>query len=219
QDIALGYGGDVSRFTEEKRIVIDKDIGPLIETEMTRCIHCTRCVRFGKEIAGIREMGETGRGEHMKIGTYIEKSIDSEVSGNIVDLCPVGALTAKPSRYKARAWELQQVDSIAPHDCLGSNISIHSRLGEVIRVVPNDNDAINESWISDRDRFSCQALNGEHRLTTPMVKEDGQWKETDWQTALNIAADGLGKVKETQGEDSLAAIASPNATTEELYLL
>ncbi len=219
QDIALGYGGDVSRFTEEKRIVIDKDIGPLIETEMTRCIHCTRCVRFGKEIAGIREMGETGRGEHMKIGTYIAKSIDSEVSGNIVDLCPVGALTAKPSRYKARAWELQQVDSIAPHDCLGSNISIHSRRGEVIRVVPNDNDAINESWISDRDRFSCQALNGKHRLTTPMVKEDGQWKETDWQTALNIAADGLGKVKETQGEDSLAAIASPNATTEELYLL
>ncbi len=219
QDIALGYGGDVSRFTEEKRIVIDKDIGPLIATEMTRCIHCTRCVRFGKEIAGIREMGETGRGEYMKIGTYIEKSIDSEVSANIIDLCPVGALTAKPSRFKARAWEMQQTKGIAAHDCLGSNIAIHTRGREVIRVVPDDNDAINESWISDRDRFSCQALNGNNRLTVPMLKEDGKWKEIDWQTALNIAVDGLKKVKETQGEDSLAAIASPNATTEELYLL
>jgi len=219
QDIALGYGGDVSRYTDEKRIVLDKDIGPLIATEMTRCIHCTRCVRFGKEIAGIREMGETGRGEHMKIGPYIEKTIDSEVSANIIDLCPVGALTAKPSRYTARAWEMKQNDSIAAHDCLGSNIAIHTRRGEVIRVVPNENDSINESWISDRDRFSYQALNGDNRLTVPMVKEDGKWKETDWQTALNIAVDGLRKVKETQGVDNIAAIASPNATTEELFLL
>jgi len=219
QDVAIGYGGDVSRFTEGKRIVEDRDIGPLIATDMTRCIHCTRCVRFGKEIAGIREMGETGRGEHMKIGTYIATTIDSEVSANIVDLCPVGALTAKPSRYKARAWELQQSDSISAHDCLGSNISIHTRRGQVIRVVPNDNDSINESWISDRDRFSCEALGSANRLTQPMVKEDGQWKETDWQTALNIAADGLRKVKETQGIDTIGAIASPSSTTEELFLL
>jgi len=219
QDVAIGYGGDVSRFTEGKRIVEDKDIGPLIATDMTRCIHCTRCVRFGKEIAGIREMGETGRGEHMEIGTYISKTVDSEISANIIDLCPVGALTAKPSRYKARAWELQQADSIAAHDCLGSNISIHSRRGEVIRVVPNDNDAINESWISDRDRFSCQALGSEQRLTQPMLKEDGVWKETDWHTALNVAVDGLNKIKEIHGADSLATIASPSSTTEELFLL
>ena len=219
QDLAIGYGGDVSRFTEGKRIVEDKNIGPLIATDMTRCIHCTRCVRFGKEIAGIREMGETGRGEHMKIGTYIATTVDSEVSANIVDLCPVGALTAKPSQYKARAWELQQSDSIAAHDCLGSNISIHRRRGEVIRVVPNDNDSINESWISDRDRFSCEALASEQRLTQPMIKEDGEWKETDWQTALNVAVDGLRKVKETQGIESIGAIASPNSTTEELFLL
>ncbi len=219
QDIAIGYGGDVSRFTESKRIVEDKDIGPLITTDMTRCIHCTRCVRFGKEIAGIREMGETGRGEHMSIGTYISKSIDSEVSANIIDLCPVGALTAKPSKFKARAWEMQQTESIAAHDCLGSNISIHSRRGEVIRVVPNENDDINEMWISDRDRFSYQALNGEHRLTEPMVKEDGEWKTVDWQTALNVAVDGLKKVKQAEGAESLAAVVSPNSTTEELYLL
>ena len=219
QDIAMGYGGDVSRFTESKRIVEDKDIGPLISTDMTRCIHCTRCVRFGKEVAGIREMGETGRGEHMKIGTFISKTIDSEVSANIIDLCPVGALTAKPSKYKARAWEIQQSQSISAHDCLGSNVSIHSRRGEVIRVVPNDNDYINEAWISDRDRFSYESLNSEQRLTQPMVKEDGQWKETDWQTALNVAVDGLRKVKEQHGADSLAAIASPNSTTEELFLL
>ena len=219
QDIAIGYGADVSRFTESKRIVEDKDIGPLISTDMTRCIHCTRCVRFGKEVAGIREMGETGRGEHMKIGTYISKTIDSEVSANIIDLCPVGALTAKPSRYKARAWEIQQAQSISAHDCLGSNVSIHSRRGEVIRVVPNDNDDINEAWISDRDRFSYESLNAESRLTQPMIKEDGEWKETDWQTALNVAVDGLRKVKEQHGADSLAAIASPNSTIEELFLL
>lgn len=219
QDVAMGYGGDVSRFTEGKRIVKDKDIGPLITTDMTRCIHCTRCVRFGKEIAGIREMGETGRGEHMEIGTYIAKSVDSEVSANIVDLCPVGALTAKPSLFKARAWEMQKTDSIAAHDCLGSNISIHSRRHEVIRVVPNDNESINEVWISDRDRFSYEALNSDNRLTKPMVKKDGVWKETDWQTALNVVLDGINKVKETQGADSLAALASPSSTTEELFLL
>lgn len=219
QDVALGYGGDVSRFTEGKRIVEDKNIGPLIQTDMTRCIHCTRCVRFGKEIAGIREMGETGRGEHMTIGTYISKTVDSEVSANIIDLCPVGALTAKPNRYKARAWEMQQADSVAAHDCLGSNVSVHSRRGEVIRVVPKDNDSINESWISDRDRFSCAALDSDARLTRPMIKKDGNWEETDWQTALNIVVDGLAKIKDAHGADSVSAIASPNSTTEELFLL
>ena len=219
QDISITYGSDVSRFSESKRIVESKNIGPLIKTDMTRCIHCTRCVRFGKEIAGIREMGETGRGEHMEISTYIAKSIDSEISANIIDLCPVGALTAKPSLYKARAWELQSSVGIAAHDCLGSNIDIHNRRGEVIRVVPNENDSINESWISDRDRFSCEALNTDNRLTQPMIKQDGQWKETDWQTALNVAVDGIKKIKAARGADSIAALASPSSTTEELFLL
>ncbi len=219
QDVAMGYGNDVSRFTEGKRVVDDKNIGPLISTDMTRCIHCTRCVRFGTEIAGIREMGETGRGEHMRIGTFIEKSIDSEVSGNIIDLCPVGALTAKPSKYQARAWEMEQTGSVAPHDCLGSNIFVHSRRNEVIRVVPRDNDDINECWISDRDRFSYAALNKSPRQTLPMVRENGELRETDWQDALNILTDGVQKVIAANGEDSLAALASPSATSEELYLL
>ncbi|MBT8449792.1 MAG: NADH-quinone oxidoreductase subunit NuoG, partial [Gammaproteobacteria bacterium] len=219
QDVAMGYGNDVSRFNEGKRIVEDKDIGPLITTDMTRCIHCTRCVRFGTEIAGIREMGETGRGEHMRIGTYIEKSIDSEVSGNIIDLCPVGALTAKPSRYKARSWEMEQRSSIAPHDCLGSNIFVHSRRSEVIRVVPRENDDINESWISDRDRFSYAALNSDNRMLRPMVRENGKLVESDWPTALNVVLDGINKVTAANGEKSLGAIASPSATTEELFLL
>ena len=219
QDVAMGYGNDVSRFSEGKRVVDDKNIGPLISTDMTRCIHCTRCVRFGTEIAGIREMGETGRGEHMRIGTFIEKSIDSEVSGNIIDLCPVGALTAKPSKYQARAWEMEQTGSVAPHDCLGSNIFVHSRRNDVIRVVPRDNDDINECWISDRDRFSYAALNNSPRLTQPMVRNDGELGTTDWQDALNILTDGVQKIIAANGNDSLAAIASPSATTEELYLL
>lgn len=219
QDVAMGYGNDVSRFTEGKRVVDDKNIGPLISTDMTRCIHCTRCVRFGTEIAGIREMGETGRGEHMRIGTFIEKSIDSEVSGNIIDLCPVGALTAKPSKYQARAWEMEQTASVAPHDCLGSNVFVHTRRNEVIRVVPRDNDDINECWISDRDRFSYSALNKSPRLTTPMVRDNGELKQTSWQDALNVLTDGVTKVLEVNGQESLAALASPSATTEELFLL
>jgi len=219
QDVAIGYGNDVSRFNEGKRIVEDKDIGPLITTDMTRCIHCTRCVRFGKEIAGIREMGETGRGEHMRIGTYIEKSIDSEISANIIDLCPVGALTAKPSRYKARAWEMVQNSSVAPHDCLGSNVSVHSRRSEVVRVVPKENDDINECWISDRDRFSYAALLSDNRLTQPKIRNGEQLENTDWQTALNVVLDGIKKVMAANGNDSLGAIASPSATVEELYLL
>ncbi|MBI2379664.1 MAG: NADH-quinone oxidoreductase subunit G [Gammaproteobacteria bacterium] len=214
QDISVGYGKDVSRFTEGKRAVRDKDIGPLVATDMTRCIHCTRCVRFGTEIAGMREMGATGRGEHMEIGTFIEKSVDSEVSGNIIDLCPVGALTSKPFRFSARAWELNQADSVAPHDCLGTNVHVHQRRSQVMRVVPRENEGINEVWISDRDRFAYEALNGKNRLTQPMLKRDGQWVETDWQTALEHVANSLKAIPAEQ----LGALVSPNATAEEAYL-
>ncbi|HEX4909708.1 MAG TPA: NADH-quinone oxidoreductase subunit NuoG [Permianibacter sp.] len=215
QDLAVGYGRDISRYTEGKRVVEDKDIGPLIATEMTRCIHCTRCVRFGTEIAGVRELGATGRGEHMSIGTFIEKSVDSEVSGNVIDLCPVGALTAKPSRFTARAWELQSRPSVAPHDCLGSNVDVHVRRNDVIRVVPRENEAINEVWLSDRDRFSYEALNKAPRLTTPRIRRDGQWQDVSWQEALELTAANL---KRLAGTD-VGALASPSATTEELYLL
>lgn len=219
QDIAVGYGKDASRYGEEKRVVFDKNIGPLIATEMTRCIHCTRCVRFGQEIAGIQELGALGRGEHTKISTYIGQTVDSELSGNVVDLCPVGALTAKPSRFNARAWELQQLDSIAPHDGLGSNIHVHLRRNEIIRVVPKQNEAINEIWLSDRDRFSYQGLKAEDRLTVPMIKKDGQWQPIDWETALQAAATGMKKVVEKYEPDQLGGLASPTATLEELYLL
>jgi NADH-quinone oxidoreductase subunit G len=219
QDIAVGYGGDVSRYHEQKRVVFDKNIGPLIATEMTRCIHCTRCVRFGIEIAGVQEMGATGRGDSTLIGTYIDKTVDSELSGNVVDLCPVGALTAKPSRYVARAWEVQQAESIAPHDSLGSNIYVHTRRGEVLRVVPKDNEEINEVWLSDRDRFSYQGLTAEDRLTKPMIKQDGAWQETDWETALAFAVDGLKHVISSSSATDIGALASPTATLEELYLL
>ncbi|MCV6638437.1 NADH-quinone oxidoreductase subunit NuoG [Candidatus Albibeggiatoa sp. nov. NOAA] len=219
QDIAVGYGGDASRYQEQKRVVFDKNIGPLIATEMTRCIHCTRCVRFGIEIAGVQEMGATGRGDSTLIGTYIEKSVDSELSGNVVDLCPVGALTAKPSRYVARAWEMQQAESIAPHDSLGSNVYVHTRRGEVLRVAPKDNEAVNEVWLSDRDRFSYQGLTAEDRLTKPMIKQDGEWQETDWETALAFATDGLKQVMSSNSASDVGALASPTATLEELYLL
>ena len=163
QEMAMGYGKDVSRYSENKRVVKDKDIGPLIATDMTRCIHCTRCVRFGQEIAGIMELGATGRGEHMRIGTYIEKAVSSELSGNVIDLCPVGALTSKPFRYSARSWELTQRESVAPHDCAGSNIIVEVRRDRVMRVLPKDNENINETWISDRDRFSYEGLYSEDR--------------------------------------------------------
>ncbi|MCG8040324.1 MAG: NADH-quinone oxidoreductase subunit NuoG, partial [Candidatus Thiodiazotropha endolucinida] len=194
QDVAIGYGRDVSRYSEGKRVVADKNIGPLIATDMTRCIHCTRCVRFGEEIAGIREMGATGRGEHMVIGTYIEKSVDSEMSGNIIDLCPVGALTSKPFRFNARAWELTQVEAIAPHDSLGSNLNLHLRGNKVMRVHPKDNESINETWISDRDRFSYEGLYSSDRLTSPMVKKGGEWKEVSWEMALEMAAASLKEI-------------------------
>ncbi len=177
QDLSLGYGSDLSQYTERKRVVRDKNIGPLIQTDMTRCIHCTRCVRFGEEVAGLRELGATGRGEHMEIGTYVAHAVSSELSGNVIDLCPVGALTSKPYRFSARAWELQQRDTIAPHDCVGSNLHVHVKGQVVKRVVPKENEAINETWLADRDRFSYQALNSPERLLKPRIKRDGAWHD------------------------------------------
>ncbi|MGX5175003.1 NADH-quinone oxidoreductase subunit NuoG [Aliikangiella sp. IMCC44653] len=218
QDLSLEYGEDISRFTEGKRVVKDKDLGPLIETDMTRCIHCTRCVRFGQEVVGIRELGATGRGEHVEIGTYIEASIESEVSANIIDLCPVGALTAKPSKYKARAWELRQSPSIAAHDCLGSNVWVHHRRGEIIRVVPRENEAINEVWLSDRDRFSYQALTEGERLLKPRIKKNGEWQDTDWQTALERVANEMKRIIGASNGDNFGCLVGNSVTTEEAYL-
>ena len=212
QDLSLGYGRDTSRFVEPKRVVKDKDIGPLISTEMTRCIHCTRCVRFGIEIAGVWELGATGRGEHMTIGTYVQRSVDSELSGNVIDLCPVGALTSKPFRFQARAWEMTQADTIAPHDCVGSNVSVHVRSKRVMRVAPRENEVVNEVWISDRDRFSYTGL-AVDRLERPMIKRDGAWQAVDWSAALAAAARAL----EAAGAE-LRTLVSPGATLEEMYL-
>lgn len=219
QDMAMGYGRDVSRYQENKRVVKDKDIGPLVQTDMTRCIHCTRCVRFGEEIAGMRELGATGRGEHMEIGTYIEKSMSSELSGNIIDVCPVGALTSKPFRFSARAWEMKQAFGIAPHDCVGSNVEIHYKGNVVKRVVPDENEAINEIWLSDRDRFSYEGLYTDDRLTSPMIKVNGSWQKADWEEALDFCAKALNKTKENAGADSTGALISPSATFEEQYML
>ena len=228
QDVAMGYGQDVSEYVEGKRVVFDKSIGPLIATELTRCIHCTRCVRFGQEIAGLQELGMTGRGEYALISTFIEQSVDSEMSGNVIDLCPVGALTAKPSRYGARSWEMVQHAAISPHDCIGSNIYVHTLRGEVRRVVPRDNEAINEVWLSDRDRFSYEGLSSEDRLTAPMIKQEGEWVEADWEDALQLAASNIADALKTAGGDEpsdddpssrLAALISPSSTLEELYLL
>jgi NADH-quinone oxidoreductase subunit G len=218
QDLAMGYGSSISRYTEGKRVVKDKNIGPLIQTDMTRCIHCTRCVRFGEEVAGLRELGATGRGEYMQIGTYIEKAVRSELSGNVIDLCPVGALTSKPYRYTARAWELRAKPSIAPHDCVGSNIEIHIKGQKVKRVVPRENESINEVWISDRDRYSYEALNSPARLLSPMVKDHGQWREVDWDTAIKVTAESLRTLLRESGPGHLAGLASPSSTLEELYL-
>ncbi|MGH8588423.1 MAG: NADH-quinone oxidoreductase subunit NuoG, partial [Gammaproteobacteria bacterium] len=218
QDLAMGYGSDVSRYVEGKRVVQDKNIGPLIQTDMTRCIHCTRCVRFGDEVAGLRELGATGRGEDMEIGTYIENAVSSEMSGNVIDLCPVGALTSKPFRYSARAWELRQKPGIAPHDAIGSNISFHISQGRVKRVVPREHEGINEVWVSDRDRFSYEGLYSEDRLLAPRIKENGSWREVDWDTAFEFAAAGLKRSIELHDARRLGALASPAATLEELYL-
>jgi len=218
QDVSLEYGSSDSRYDQTKRSVKDKDLGPLVETEMTRCIHCTRCVRFGREIAGISELGSMGRGEHTEISTYVEKSLTSELSGNIIDLCPVGALTNKPFRYRARAWELTQSPSVSPHDGVGSNLHIHSRRSQVMRVVPKENETINETWISDRDRFSCEGLYHEDRVLSPMIKRNGNWETVDWQTALQTAVDSLKAVIEKHNVDAIGAITTPNATLEELFL-
>ncbi len=219
QEVAMGYGNDVSHYHESKRVVASKDIGPLIATEMTRCIHCTRCVRFGQEIAGMMELGAPGRGEHMHITTYVENSVTSELSGNVIDLCPVGALTSKPYRFHARPWEMTAVASVSPHDCVGANTSLHVRRNQVMRVVPRDNEAVNETWLADRDRFSYTALDHAERLTVPMIKKDGKWQESDWDTALTFAAEGLRKVAENSGAGQLGALAGYGATNEEYYLL
>ena len=218
QDLSVAYGGDTSQYTDIKRVVFDKDIGPLIQTHLTRCIQCTRCVRFGEEIAGMRELGMTDRGDRAVIGTFIAKSVDSEMSGNVIDVCPVGALTAKPSRFSGRAWEMRQHEAVSPHDSVGSNLFIHTLDGKVNRVVPRTNESINEVWISDRDRFSYQGLYADDRATKPMMKLKGEWVETDWNTALKYAVDGLQLVIKENSADQLACWMSPNATLEEHYL-
>ncbi len=214
QDLAVGYGKGDSRYQEEKRVVLSKNIGPLVAAEeMSRCIQCTRCVRFGQEIAGVMELGMINRGEHAEIVAFVGRTVDSEISGNMIDLCPVGALTSKPFRYSARTWELARRKSVSPHDSLGSNLVVQVKQNKAMRVLPLENEAINECWLSDKDRFSYEALNSPERLTRPMLKRDGQWREVDWQTALEHVAAELGKA----GADT-AVLASPHSTLEELYL-
>ncbi len=215
QDLAMGYGRDISRYNDGKRVVKDKNIGPLVSTDMTRCIHCTRCVRFGEEIAGIPLLGTTERGENMKIGTYIEQSVDHELSGNIIDLCPVGALNNKPYRYSARAWEMTQLATVSPHDCAGSNMYAHVLRGTVKRVVPRENEGINETWLADRDRFSYEAVYSGDRLTTPRVKEAGEWRDIDWEEALTTVADTIRKA----AAEKIGILAAPWITAEEAHLL
>ena len=213
QDLALGFGRDISRFTERKRVVKDKNLGPLVSTDMTRCIHCTRCVRFGHDIAGIPELGTTGRGENMEIGTWIERSVDHELSGNIIDLCPVGALNSKPFRYQGRSWEMTQIPFVSPHDGIGSNLFGHVLRGKLKRVVPRANDDINETWIADRDRFSYEGLHSDDRLTKPMLREGAIWREVEWDEALSAAARGL-----RASGASIGTLVHPSSTIEEMYL-
>ena len=219
QDLAVGYGGSGSRYEEEKRTVAVKDVGPLISMqEMARCIHCTRCVRFGQEVAGIMELGMLHRGEHAEITTVLGDTVDSELSGNMIDICPVGALTSKPFRYSARTWELGRRKSISPHDSTGTNLIVQVKNNQVMRVVPLENEAVNECWIADRDRFSYEALNGSERLTAPMLKQGGLWKTVDWQTALEYVANGLKQIKADHSAAAIGALVSPHSTVEELYL-
>lgn len=220
QDLAVGYGASASRYQEEKRVVFHKNAGPLISMEeMTRCIHCTRCVRFGQEIAGVMELGMLNRGEHAEITAFVGKTINSELSGNMIDLCPVGALTSKPFRYSARTWELSRRKSVSPHDGLGANLIVQVKNNKVMRVLPLENESINECWLSDKDRFSYEGLNSEDRLTKPMIKQGDEWQETDWQTALEYVAHGLQNIKHEHGADAIAALATPHSTLEELSLL
>ena len=219
QDLAVGYGASASRYQEEKRVVFHKDVGPLISMEeMSRCIHCTRCVRFGQEVAGVMELGMIHRGEHSEITTVVGDTVDSEVSGNMIDLCPVGALTSKPFRYSARNWELSRRKSVSPHDSTGANLIVQVKNNQVMRVLPLENDGVNECWLADRDRFSYEALNGPERLTAPMIKQGGQWITVDWQTALDYVAKGLQGVKADHGAASIGALVSPHSSVEELYL-
>ena len=219
QDLSVGYGDGSARYREEKRVVVNKNLGPLIATDMTRCIHCTRCVRFTQEIAGWMELGQAFRGEHAEIMPFIEKTVDSELSGNVIDLCPVGALTSKPFRFSARTWELSRRKSISPHDGLGANLIVQVKHDKVLRVLPLENEDVNECWLSDKDRFSYEALNAEARLTKPMLRQCGEWREVDWQTALEFVGTDLKRVVREHGAASLGAIASPHATLEELHLL
>ncbi len=219
QDLAVGYGGTSSRYEEEKRVVPHKDVGPLVSMEeMSRCIHCTRCVRFGQEIAGEMELGMSHRGEHAEIETFVGKTIDSELSGNMIDICPVGALTSKPFRYSARTWEMSRRRSVSPHDSTGANLVVQVKNHRVMRVIPFENEAVNECWIADRDRFSYEALNSAERLTQPMLKQGGEWKAVDWQTALEYVANGLTDIKSQHGANAIGLLASPHSTVEELYL-
>jgi NADH-quinone oxidoreductase subunit G len=220
QDLAVGYGGSASRYTEEKRVVFHKEVGPLLSLEeMTRCIHCTRCVRFGQEVAGVMELGMIHRGEHSEITTVHGGTVDSELSGNMIDICPVGAITSKPFRYSARTWELSRRKSVSPHDSTGANLIVQVKNGVVMRVLPFENEDVNECWIADRDRFSYEALNSERRLTQPMIKQGGQWQTVDWTTALTYVADGLKRVIGEFGAASVGALGAQHATVEELHLL
>ena len=219
QDLAVGYGASASRYEEEKRVVFHKDVGPLISMkEMSRCIHCTRCVRFGQEVAGVMELGMSHRGEHAEIETFVGMSVDSELSGNMIDVCPVGALTSKPFRYSARTWELSRRKSVSPHDSTGTNLIVQVKSNKVMRVLPLENEDINECWLADRDRFSYEALNSDERLTSPMLKQGGEWRTVDWQTALEYVANGLKQIKSDYGPESIGTLASPHSTLEELYL-
>lgn len=219
QDLAVGYGGSHSRYEEEKRVVAVKDVGPLISMEeMSRCIHCTRCVRFGQEVAGVMELGMSHRGEHAEIETFVGGAVESELSGNMIDICPVGALTSKPFRYSARTWELSRRRSISPHDSTGANLIVQVKNNQVMRVVPFENDEVNECWIADRDRFSYEALNGTERLTSPMLKQGGVWHTVDWQTALEYVVNGLQDVISKDSAKAVGALVSPHSTLEELHL-
>ena len=220
QDLAVGYGASGSRYTEEKRVVFHKSIGPLVAAEeMSRCIHCTRCVRFGQEIAGVMELGMSGRGEHSEILSFVGRGVKSELSGNMIDVCPVGALTSKPFRYSARTWELSRRKSVSPHDSLGSNLVVQVKQNTVMRVLPLENEAVNECWLSDRDRFAYEGLNAQDRLLKPMLRQDGQWHEVEWPVALDYAAHALGSVRDAHGAAAIGAIGSPQATVEELHLM
>ena len=218
QDTAVAYGASKTRYTEEKRVVFDKNIGPLISTDLTRCIQCTRCVRFLKEVGGMAELGLIGRGEHAEISAYVDKSVESELSGNIIDLCPVGALTSKPFRYSARSWELSRRSTIACHDSLGSNIEAHVKDNVVKRVIPKENESINECWISDRDRFSYEGLNHKDRINLPLKREKNQWKEIDWEEAYELIEKNITDI-DIKKSNKIGIICSPQSTLEEGFLL